>query len=59
MNTILSEKDYQAFIVKQLVNNGYAHRVPKEADGKVNYDRSRAMDPEMLFQENGATEKHL
>ena len=56
MNTILSEKDYQAFIVKQLVNNGYAHRVPKEADGKVNYDRSRAMDPEMLFQFLEATQ---
>ena len=44
MNTILTEKEYQAYIIQRLLENHYALR---SAD---KYDRTRAMDPEMLFQ---------
>ena len=50
MNTILSEKDYQKFILQRLVENGY---VVRQAD---NYDRRFAMDPDMLFQFLEATQ---
>ena len=50
MNTILSEKDYQKFILQRLVENGY---VIRQAD---HYDRRFAMDPDMLFQFLEATE---
>ena len=43
MNTILTEKDYQKFIIQRLVENGYVVR--QAAD----YDRRFAMDPDMLF----------
>lgn len=43
MNTILTEKDYQKFIIQRLVENGYVVR--KATD----YDRRFAMDPDMLF----------
>ncbi len=50
MNTILSEKDYQKFILQRLVENGY---VIRQTD---NYDRRFAMDPDMLFQFLEATQ---
>ena len=50
MNTILTEKEYQAYIIQRLLENGYALRTA------VNYDRLRAMDPEMLFQFLEATQ---
>lgn len=43
MNTILTEKEYQAFIIQRLLENGYALRSADQ------YDRLRAMDPDMLF----------
>jgi len=43
MNTILTEKDYQKFIIQRLIENGYEKR---DAD---RYDRRFAMDPDMLF----------
>ena len=44
MNEILTEKQYQHFIMDYLKNNnGYAVRKDKE------YDRLHAMDREMLF----------
>lgn len=43
MNTILTEKDYQKFIIQRLVENGYVVR------DAANYDRRFAMDPDMLF----------
>lgn len=43
MNTILTEKDYQKFIIQRLVENGYVVRNAAE------YDRRFAMDPDMLF----------
>ena len=43
MNTILSEKDYQKFIIQRLVENGYVVR------NATDYDRRFAMDPDMLF----------
>ena len=50
MNTILSEKDYQKYILQRLVENGY---VIRQAD---HYDRRFAMDPDMLFQFLEATQ---
>lgn len=44
MNTILTEKQYQEFIIKRLLENEYALRTADK------YDPQRAMDPEMLFQ---------
>lgn len=44
MNTILTEKEYQAFIIQRLIENGYK---PRNA---ANYDRRFAMDPDMLFE---------
>ncbi len=44
MNTILSEKEYQAYIKQRLIENNYRSRI---AD---NYNRRYAMDPEMLFE---------
>ena len=44
MNTILTEKEYQHFIIDRLLEQGYALRA------NDNYDRSRAMDPDLLFQ---------
>lgn len=43
MNTILTEKEYQAFIIQRLLENGYALRSADQ------FDRLRAMDPDMLF----------
>ena len=43
MNTILTEKDYQKFIIQRLIENGYEKH---DAD---RYDRRFAMDPDMLF----------
>jgi len=44
MNNILSEKEYQRYIIDELVNNnGYIER--KAAD----FDRLFAVDREMLF----------
>lgn len=43
MNTILTEKDYQKFIIQRLVENNYVVRNAAE------YDRRFAMDPDMLF----------
>ncbi len=43
MNTILTEKDYQKFIIQRLVENGYVVR------NATDYDRRFAMDPDMLF----------
>ena len=43
MNTILSEKDYQKFIIQRLVENRYVVR------NATDYDRRFAMDPDMLF----------
>lgn len=43
MNTILTEKDYQKFIIQRLIENGYEKR------DAVNYDRRFAMDPDLLF----------
>ena len=43
MNKILTEKDYQKYIIQRLVENGYVVR--QAAD----YDRRFAMDPDMLF----------
>ena len=43
MNTILTEKDYQKFIIQRLVENGYVVR------DAANYERRFAMDPDMLF----------
>lgn len=50
MNTILSEKEYQSFIIQRLLENGYALRTADK------YDRVRAMDTEMLFQFLEATQ---
>ena len=50
MNTILSEKEYQHFIIDRLLEQGYALRTNDK------YDRTRAMDPEMLFQFLEATQ---
>ena len=51
MNTILSEKEYQKFILNYLRdNNGYIIRK------NVNYDRLTAMDKELLFQFLEATQ---
>jgi len=50
MNAILSEKDYQKYILQRLIENGY---VVREA---VNYDRRFAMDPDMLFKFLEATQ---
>lgn len=50
MNNILTEKEYQAFIIKRLLENEYALRTADK------YDRVRAMDPEMLFQFLEATQ---
>lgn len=44
MNTILTEKEYQLYIIQRLIENGYRQRY---AD---NYDRRFAMDPDMLFE---------
>jgi type I restriction enzyme R subunit len=44
MNTILTEKDYQAFIIERLIENGFEPR-----DAKY-YDRRFAMDPDKLFE---------
>lgn len=44
MNTILTEKEYQKFIIDRLLENGYALRASS------NYDSVRAMDTEMLLQ---------
>lgn len=43
MNTILTEKDYQKFIIQRLVENNYVVR------NAADYDRRFAMDPDMLF----------
>lgn len=50
MNTILTEKEYQAFIIQRLLENGYALRTADK------YDRVRAMDPELLLQFLDATQ---
>ena len=50
MNTILTEKEYQSFIIQRLLENGYALRTADK------YDRVRAMDSEMLFQFLEATQ---
>ena len=50
MNTILTEKEYQHFIIDRLLEQGYALRTNDK------YDRTRAMDPEMLFQFLEATQ---
>ncbi len=44
MNTILTEKEYQHFIIDRLLEQGYALRT------NDTYDRTRAMDPDLLFQ---------
>lgn len=44
MNTILTEKQYQEYIIKELLKQGYAYRTSNT------YDRVRAMDPDLLFQ---------
>lgn len=44
MNTILTEKEYQHFIIDRLLERGYALRTNN------NYDRVRAMDTDLLFQ---------
>ncbi len=44
MNNILSEKEYQRYIINELVaNNGYAERKA------ISFDRAFAMDRELLF----------
>ena len=44
MNNILSEKEYQRYIIERLVSdNGYIERKA------VNFDRAFAMDREMLL----------
>ncbi len=43
MNTILTEKDYQKYIIQRLVENGYVVRQAED------YERRFAMDPDMLF----------
>ena len=50
MNTILTEKEYQAFIIQRLLENGYALRSADQ------YDRTHAMDAELLFQFLEATQ---
>ena len=50
MNVILSEKDYQKYILQRLIENGYVVR------DAANYDRRFAMDPDMLFQFLEATQ---
>ena len=49
MNEILSEKQYQREIINELVNRGYIERKYSE-QGKINYDRSYALDRDMLFE---------
>lgn len=44
MNTILTEKQYQEFIIKRLLENKFALRTADK------YDQTRAMDPEKLLQ---------
>jgi len=44
MNTILSEKEYQTFIIQRLLEKGYKLRTSDC------YDRRFAMDPDLLFQ---------
>ena len=44
MNTILTEKQYQEFIIKRLLENKFALRTADK------YDKTRAMDPEKLLQ---------
>lgn len=44
MNTILTEKEYQHFIIDRLLEQGYALRTNET------YDRSRAMDPALVLQ---------
>lgn len=46
MNTILTEKDYQHFIIQRLIENGFVERQAT----KENYKSHLAMDPDMLFQ---------
>ena len=43
MNNILSEKDYQKFLLERLADNGYVIRKAS------NFDRLFAVDREMLF----------
>ena len=50
MNTILTEKEYQAYIIQRLLENQYILRTADK------YDRLRAMDPEILFQFLEATQ---
>lgn len=50
MNTILTEKEYQTFIIQRLLENGYKLRTSDC------YDRRFAMDPELLFQFLEATQ---
>jgi type I restriction enzyme R subunit len=45
MNNILSEKEYQKFIL-EILNKQNGYRIRKN----VNYDRLFAMDKEMLFE---------
>ena len=49
MNTILTEKDYQKFIIQRLVENGYVVRQAGSREKEKDYDRRFAMDPDMLF----------
>ena len=53
MTNILSEKDYQKFLLKRLEqDNGFVIRKAS------NYDRLFAVDREMLFQFLNATQSH-
>lgn len=52
MNNILSEKEYQKYIIERLhEDNGYVVR-----DAKTDYNRAFAMDPELLFRFLAATQ---
>ena len=48
MNTILSEKEYQTYLLKKLQENGYLIRYPEETEGRELRADAFTTEPHML-----------